>query len=168
MRVLSRGSFLVALGVALLAAPVGRSRGEGTVHKDLNQKIVKFAAGHLGKRVGDGGCYALADQALKEAGAAPPTRLVWGQKLDARDPIHPGDVVQFTGVRIEQKDGRFYNLEEHTAIVYRVHGGRKITLIHQNFGNKPSELNVTTTVIDLKDIKKGKVEIYHPQPRDKR
>jgi hypothetical protein len=158
---------LILLGVALAGAPAVSAQAESTVHKGLNQKIVKFAAARLGKRVGDGGCYALAEEALKEAGAAPPSRLVWGSKLRAADPIYPGDVVQFTGVRIERPDGSFFVMEQHTAIVYRVHGGRKVTLIHQNFGNKPSETKVTTTVIDLKDVKKGTVDIYHPQPRAK-
>jgi len=71
-----------------------------------NQKVVIFAQSRLGREVGKGECWDLAEKALKEAGAETSTDLsstgsvgpdddyVWGDKIDIKD-VEPGDIIQF-------------------------------------------------------------------------
>ena len=56
----------------------------------INQKIVLWAKGKLGKKVGRGECWDLAEQALKQAGAqtsndlgpvGDDTDYIWGEKV---------------------------------------------------------------------------------------
>ena len=46
----------------------------------LNEKVVEFARSRLGQKVGDGGCSALASEALRYAGATPRySERRWGE-----------------------------------------------------------------------------------------
>ena len=66
----------------------------------VNQRILRFATDQRGQQVGDGECWTLADQALKAAGAQHPARTVWGRPLAAGERVFPGDIVQFSSVRL--------------------------------------------------------------------
>jgi|APHig6443717817_1056837.scaffolds.fasta_scaffold228294_1 hypothetical protein len=72
----------------------------------INQKIVNYVRGNLGKQIADGECWTLAERALAGAGAqtskdimgpsnvTPNADYVWGDEIDHKD-IIPGDVLQF-------------------------------------------------------------------------
>jgi hypothetical protein len=121
----------------------------------LGDKIVAFARAQLGRQVGDGECYDLADLALLHAGAksAPAygeitgdADYVWGQPVALRD-AQPGDIVQFhnfslkttiTGTVMSPYGGygtsqrwETDEREHHTSIVERNLGGTLI-LLEQN------------------------------------
>ena len=75
----------------------------------LGNQVDAFANNHLGQQVGDGGCYALADEALRDAGAlsAPDYGKItatadykWGKEVDWRN-AQPGDILQFRNHVIE-------------------------------------------------------------------
>ena len=154
----------LALGLtALAAAPLWGDEA-------LNRKVLKFAAGHLGKKVGDGECWTLADQALAAAGAHQPAQggygtLVFGKAID-RKALTPGDVVQFEKVRIERRGMGgavvgWSDVFQHTAIVERVQGTR-VTVLHQNWNNR---LTVARLTFNLNDVRRGKLHFYRPEPR---
>jgi len=68
----------------------------------INQKIVVWARGKLGKKIGKGECWDLGEQALKQAGAQTSNDLglvekdtdyIWGKLKDIKD-VEPGDILQ--------------------------------------------------------------------------
>src|SRR6266545_3177081 len=156
------GTIALALGLALLAT---------AAHADesLNQRVVQFAADHLGKKVGDGECATLIVEALRTTGAAAPVgdsegRFTFGKPIE-RKALTAGDLIHFEKARFEHKsaDGGFSWAEFplHTAIVQRVQGTR-VTLLHQNYGGKRTVQRLT---LDLADLKRGTVAYFRPQPR---
>jgi hypothetical protein len=69
----------------------------------INQKIVTWVHGHLGKKVGKGECWDLAESALRHAGAqtsndlgplGDDTDYIWGDPINIKDVI-PDDILQF-------------------------------------------------------------------------
>jgi hypothetical protein len=107
-----------------------------------NQKVVVWARGKLGHKIGRGECWDLGEQALKQAGAntsndlgpvGADTDYVWGDPISDLGKIEPGDVLQIrdhlvtTETKVEYvfKDGtketetseRTAKRGHHTAIV---------------------------------------------------
>jgi hypothetical protein len=98
----------------------------------LNQKVVVWARGKLGQKIGRGECWDLGEGALKQAGAATSndlgpveadTNYVWGDPVDLSK-IEPGDVLQIrdhlvtTNTTIEyvfQDGSTVTERDEHTA-----------------------------------------------------
>ena len=69
----------------------------------INQKVSIYATGQLGTQVGNGECFTLADQALRQADAKSASDYGeitsnadyrWGNAVNLRELI-PGDIVQF-------------------------------------------------------------------------
>ena len=97
-----------------------------------NQKVVVWARGKLGHKIGRGECWDLGEEALKQAGASTSTDLgplgadtdyVWGDPIDLAK-VQPGDVLQIrnhvvtttTVVEYKFKDGSVVTeTQEHTA-----------------------------------------------------
>lgn len=132
----------------------------------LGQQVVHFARSNIGRKVGDGECFALADRALRAAGAAtaedfcqigPTTDYVWSsQEVNISD-AQPGDILQvrtFSAVRrIDRPDGSWNEdrstrgSPNHTAVIesVRSEGGIVIlTILEQNVtiggtGNQPKK-----------------------------
>jgi len=67
--------------------------------KTLNQKVLIWARGKKGRKIGRGECWDLADQALRHAGASSSTttgdddNYEWGDVVEIKDLI-PGDILQ--------------------------------------------------------------------------
>lgn len=68
-----------------------------------NQKVAVWAAGRIGRKVGRGECWDLAEAALEQAGARTSNDLgpvgddadyVWGDAIDIKD-VQAGDILQF-------------------------------------------------------------------------
>jgi hypothetical protein len=148
----------------------------------MNDRVVAFARGHLGKRVGNGECTSLAVEALRSAGArrTPLNRgdgdYVWGRPVASfRDAI-PGDLVQFRDavfrgkrrVTSRRSETWRYEYPHHTAVVAAVReNGRVVIVLHQNVGSEgsPDEAKrlVTETTLRTDSLQKGgKVWIYRP------
>jgi hypothetical protein len=117
----------------------------------IADRIVSFARQQRGQHVGDGQCFALADRALRSAGAKSAadygriTRdadYVWGTSVAFSD-LRPGDVIQFRDYRVdlemvtETSDETRTRTERHTrphhtAIVEEVGANGLVTILEQN------------------------------------
>jgi hypothetical protein len=126
-------------------------KGGGTKGASIGESVASYATRSLGQRVGDGECFALADRALRNAGAksaadygpvVPDGDYVWGTQVSLSG-LRPGDVVQFrdyscriateidspTETRTEE---RVEERPHHTAVVERVGRDGAVTVIEQN------------------------------------
>ncbi len=81
----------------------------GTKKPSLGDKVKTFADGKKDQMVGDGECFTLADQALKDAGAksaadygavTADADYVWGKET-TKALVQPGDILQFRNYKFE-------------------------------------------------------------------
>jgi hypothetical protein len=157
---------------------------------NLGAQVVTFAEGKSSQRVGDGECFALADQALKNAGAKSAADFgtitdeadyKWGTQVSLAD-VKPGDIVQFRDYeftrREEKEDGAWKERTEkrphHIAIVKSVDGNGLLTVIEQNspkrsavrkiqLGFASTSFTSDKTTITLSPS--GSVWFYRPQSK---
>jgi hypothetical protein len=127
----------------------------------INQKIVGFAQAHMRQQVGNGECWTLAAEAMKDAGAQRPDGYTFGRLLAAGDPILPGDIIQFTSVRLE-RPGHWETLgsPNHTAVIEVVMGPKKFKVLHQNAG--AAGKTVSNATLDMSELKSGTYQIFRP------
>jgi hypothetical protein len=180
-RAMAMPRLLTAVGLLVLLA-ADQPRKPALALPPLNQKVLEFARGNLGKQVGNGECTVLAVEAFKHAGARR-FRLLkddgdynWGRPVDSFREALPGDVLQFRDAVFEGKrwvtrtrwETWRHNYPHHTAIVAEVNeGGRLVTMLHQNIGpNGASDTEkkvVKETSLRPDSLQKGgKVWIYRP------
>ena len=160
----------------------------------MGDQIVAFAQARRGHSVGDGQCFALADQALKSASAKSAADFgtvdhdadyVWGTATSVVD-AKPGDIIQFRDYRYDREittdlggggsDTRtdFQERPHHTAIVASVDGGGAITVLEQNAPEGSATHRVQLFFLDRDDKSgnkttkitiQGTFTIYRPQHR---
>ena len=171
--------------------PVGLQAkgGSGKTGVVSGDQVVSFARDRLGQSVGDGQCFALVDQALRNAGAksaadfgtvTPDADYVWGSRINLSD-VQPGDIIQFRNYRYDRTidtatrtDTDFQERPHHTAIVESMGANGAITVLEQNVPNGSpvqrsqlffSNVNTTsggrTTTVTVQ----GRFWFYRPQPR---
>jgi hypothetical protein len=133
----------------------------------LNQKVLAFAAEKMGEQVGNGECWTLADEALKSAGARPADGYNFGRELKPGERAVPGDVMQFTSVKLAgRRGGGTYTITlgtpNHTAVIREVKGPRSYEVLHQNFGDAGKTVSKVT--LDLADLTEGDVKFFRPIP----
>lgn len=132
----------------------------------LNQKIINFVKENMNKTVDRGECWDLAAVPLDKFNAKWDGKFVYGKPLDPdKDIILPGDIIQFFNVVFEYKKNDFIYKEtmiQHTAIVYKVLKKKEYEIAHQNTSDWGRV--VKTSVINLQDLKVGKIYFYRPQP----
>ena len=175
------------IGVSPAEAEPADARGS---RGSLGTQIVQFAQNRLGRRVGDGECFALADQALRGAGAksaadfgsvSAEADYVWGTAVSLTN-VQPGDIVQFRDYqytrREDDDDGAWRENSEsrphHTAIVVSNDGNGQLTLIEQNappgsaarriqmpFSSDTTRRGATSVRVTVT----GQVWFYRPQAR---
>jgi hypothetical protein len=89
----------------------------------LNQKVVVWAQGQLGKKVGAGE-WDLGESALKQAGAqtsndlgpvGDDTDYIWGDQIDMKD-VQPGDIIQFRDHDVTTTTETEYTFSDGTSI----------------------------------------------------
>lgn len=139
----------------------------------LNQKVILWASGKVGQRVGAGECWDLANSALKYAGAGTSSDFgptgddadyVWGNAVDLKDAL-PGDILQYrdyvqtttTKTEVEFADGHSWDDESwveishdhHTSVVSKNTGNGALTVLEQN--EKGNHEKVKSTPIRWKD-----------------
>ena len=135
-------------------APIGLQANGGSAKNGAavsGAAIVNFATGKIGKRVGDGECFALVDQALRNAGAksaadfgtiTPTADYIWGSQVNLSD-VSAGDIIQFKNYRYDRTIVTETSTEtttntdsqtrpHHTAIVEIVGGQGALTVLEQN------------------------------------
>jgi hypothetical protein len=173
-------------------APIGLDAGSGGAHQDppVPEATVGFAKRKLGHRVGDGECFALADQALKAAKAfsaadfgtiTDDADYIWGTQIQLGQ-LQAGDIIQFRDYRFDLKttdeDGgwstQFQERPHHTAVVETVGSDGAVTVLEQNAPKKSPVLR-TTLYFQTTTFKRGSkttevtvqgtVWYYRPQKR---
>ena len=168
--------------------------GKGAPQQSLSDRVLAFARQRIGQVHGDGECFTLADDALRNAGAksaadfgkvGPDLDYVWGPAV-TRATLQPGDIIQMRDYRAEittntdnpdgssESDSKSEDRPHHTAIVESVGAGGTVTVLEQNF---PDGSAVTRNVLHLTDSKSssggttttvtvtGKLWFYRPQAR---
>jgi hypothetical protein len=126
---------------------------------EVQDKIVAYCLDHIGKKVDRGECWDLAAAALNYAEAKWSPPFNFGTKYDyKKEAIQAGDIIQFERVTISIPNGE-YNVPHHTAIVVKSYGGLKCQIAHQNVDGKKT---VQLLDLDFSQVKKGKIQFYHP------
>jgi hypothetical protein len=160
-RWLSASVLVFCCGLLLVRAAAGDKDKE---LPPINARVLKFAESNLGKQVGNGECWTLADQALASAKAKRPGRngykpYEFGRPLKADEAPLPGDIVQFEMAKFVSKKGGVAEMPHHTAIVAKVTSS-KFEVLHQNWNNSR---DVSRFRFDLNDLKNGTVTFFRPQ-----
>jgi hypothetical protein len=147
----------------------------------VGEAVVGFARENLGRPVGDGQCTDLVHAAYDAAGAEPPRHRdgepTWGDPVEARADLRPGDVIQFRDVVFQgrrRSRGGFVTYRtrfpRHAAIVERVlDGGRRLVILHQNAGPADAPESerhlVRRDTLIMADLRPGGTLTFHrPRP----
>jgi hypothetical protein len=155
-------------------------RAIGDDAPSVNEKVLQYAKDHVGEKVGNGQCTALAFEALRFAGAKrfPPSGddadYVWGKRLASLKEAKPGDVLQFRDAVFKGKgrlpDGRRGSWRQwfphHTAIVSgSKNGGKVLLIIHQNFvASNKSEKSEKKDDAEKYTVQEGAITLSELQP----
>jgi hypothetical protein len=153
--------------------------------KARSQKVFQWAQQQLGKRVGIGQCWDLADRALRHAGARSSTttgeddNYDWGTPVNPVQAVIPGDILQFRNYTVkttmttkypdQSTDSTFEIIgrPHHTAVVAANNGAKGLVILEQNlFKGTPVQRNVLHLVSGV--IKKESKTISEPGPGGKK
>jgi hypothetical protein len=121
--------------------------------------IVAFCVKNHGRKVGDGECWALANEAFKQVGARRPGRetRVWGRLLNLkRETPLPGDILECDQTKFS--DGS-YVPTKHTAVIIGVRSATLVRVAEQNFAGKKK---VSERDVELSGLRGGRIFIYRP------
>ncbi len=133
---------------------------------ELNKRIIEYVQSVIGEQVDRGECWDLAYQALNRFNAEWDGKYKYGKLINPkREPVLPGDVIQFKNVKIMyQITNTTYTefMKQHTAIVYKVKQKNVFTIAHQN--TEFSGRKVGLSDLNLNHVVKGDVRIYRPIP----
>ena len=160
------------LFIILILVLSSSSNAQNTDLPVTNQRIVDYVESVIGKTVGRGECWDLADAALTVSQArfdksSDKTIYIFGDPYNPKKtPVLPGDILQFENVIVKyQKDNKIYteNFGHHTAIILDVIGDEYFKLAHQNTGF--SGRKVGTSELRLSYVQKGKIKFYRPIPQ---
>lgn len=148
--------------LAMMGCVPEKKMGPSVVNASAGSRagIVEFCVSKKGRKVGDGECWALANEAMKSAGKSRPgsDMRAWGRLVNpAWESIQAGDILEFERARFSEG---IITGSHHTAVVIR--GGRagNFTVAEQNFsGNK----RVSFREMSLRTRVSGKVAVYRPE-----
>ena len=122
--------------------------------------IVAYCEKNRGKKIGNGECWTLANEAFKNTGAKRPEGQlrVWGRRVDLRreSPL-PGDILECERTRFA--DGS-YVIAQHTAVIVGVQSASLVRIAEQNFAGKKK---VRMRDLELGGIRSGSIAVYRPQ-----
>jgi hypothetical protein len=121
--------------------------------------IVAFCQKNRGKKVGNGECWTLANEAFKQSGSRRPGSdpRVWGRPLNLkRETPLPGDILECDGTRFA--DGTSVPAK-HTAVIVGVHSATRVRIAEQNVAGRKK---VSERDLDLSGIRGGRIFIYRP------
>ena len=135
---------------------------------ELNKKIVEYVESVIGKKIDRGECWDLAYQALNRFNGEWDGKFQYGKLINPkREPVLPGDIIQFKNVKIMyQITNTTYTefMKQHTAIVYQVKHKNVYTIAHQN--TEFSGRKVGLSDLNLDHVVKGNIKIYRPIPKN--
>ena len=138
---------------------------------DLNAKVISYVEQNMGKKVDRGECWDLAAGALAHSDAyfdrsSMKTINIYGKSLNPKkDTILPGDMIQFTKVKMKWTEGNRtfqagYGAPDHTAIVYKVNGPGDYVIAHQNTTDWGRKVGINDLRLDW--VTSGKLKFYRP------
>jgi hypothetical protein len=115
----------------------------------------------LGKQVGRGECWDLAQEILDEQGAEWSRPTDFGQRIDLRtEEAKPGDIIQMYSLVLVYPDHtEYFGMPQHTAVIASVDGRSNFGLLHQNIAGKRY---VIEGRLDLSHLRQGRFDIYRP------
>jgi len=155
----------IFLLIALLLSPLSCLAGNGKpsdatgVSEARRAAIVAYCQKNRGRKVGNGECWTLANEAFKNTGAKRQEGQlrVWGRRLDLRreSPL-PGDILECEGTRFA--DGSYVSTH-HTAVIIGVHSPTFVRIAEQNFGGKKK---VLMRDLELSGIRGGRIAVFRP------
>lgn len=130
----------------------------------LGASIVKYCQENMGKQVGNGECWTLANDAFKALDIKRPggQLRVWGRLVDLKtEAPQPGDIVEIADAKFA--DGSYVSAE-HTAVIVKTGKKLQVTLAEQNWALKKIVHERTT---DLGGLLSGTLKIYRAEPGQK-
>lgn len=126
---------------------------------EIPVKMAAYCKQQLGKQVGNGECWTLADEAFKACGLKRPgdDMRVWGRLLDLKkEKMLAGDIVEYRSAKFSNGDSTG---PEHTSVVVKG-GKRKATVAEQNWGGNKT---VRETQFDSSLLTSGQIMVYRPE-----
>jgi hypothetical protein len=147
----------------------GGSSGGSTSGAKYSNKILEYARGKVGSRIGDGECTRLVEGALAFAGAPAgkfPSNgdYSWGRQINfPTEAALPGDIIQLVKVKLSYKDangsGSWSTGTQHSAVIDSVNG-KVLQVIEQN---APIGSGVAKHQLNLNwKLESGFYKIYRP------
>ena len=137
--------------------PAAASQPAASRNSGSNTAIVDFCRRNNGRKVGDGECWTLANEAFKATGKRRPgseTR-VWGREVDYKaEGVRPGDIIEFQSAQFPN----YITGSRHTAIVAQ--GGKGDIVIADQ--NSDRGKRVSFRPFNLNAKIRGKVTVYRP------
>lgn len=132
----------------------------------LNENVLEFTNSMMGRQVGSGECWDLAQEALDQNGADWERPVTFGILLNPdTDIIRAGDIIQFLSVRLVERlpngaiQTQTIGMPDHTAVIFKVLGKKHYELAHQNINGVRT---VLVSEINLAHIVSGSFRIYRP------
>jgi hypothetical protein len=158
----------------LIAGLIGQSSSS------VGDEVLAYARSQLGQTVGDGACTSLISEAVRHAGAERRRGGEWGEPVGSLKDVRPGDILTFEGTTFVRKrllpNGGVVtlkaNMGRHAAIVSGVkkaRGSPVLSILHQNIRDVDTGEErkvVTEWVINLSELRGGKVRAYRPIARE--
>ncbi len=168
-------------------APIRATQLAPIASFSCNPSILEFCRENLGKRIANGQCGMLAQEALKIAGAAPRGAdspgegdYVWGELVatikagfvgaaSVQDLayVQPGDIIQFHDTRFTGYTHREFGVywmeaRHHTAVLESVDlAHHTITVLHQNWNGQKI---IRRQCLSLGGMTRGWLRFYRPTP----
>lgn len=125
--------------------------------------MVEFCKLNKGRKVGNGQCWALANESMKAAGKSRPGRhlRVWGRVVNpAHESIRSGDILEFEYAKFREPRMTVITGRHHTAVVMTPESNGKFTVAEQNFSG---DKRVSFREMSLQNQVAGKVTVYRPE-----
>ena len=127
---------------------------------EVPAKIVAYCKGQVGKQVGNGECWTLADECFKSCGLKRPgsDMRAWGRKLDlSKEKPQPGDIAEYRSAKFSNGS---MSGPEHTAVVTGLAKKKGVLIIaEQNWGGVKK---VHETELDPAGLVSGELMFYRP------
>jgi uncharacterized protein (DUF2147 family) len=126
--------------------------------EEIPIQLVAFCKDNLGKQVGNGECWTLADQAFRACGIKRPTNdlRVWGRKIDfEKEKLQEGDIVEY---RTAKFSNGTWTGPEHTSVIVKA-SRKTIVVAQQNWGGKKT---VSEMEFDPSTLVSGELTFYRP------
>jgi hypothetical protein len=134
----------------------------------LNEAVASYCEMNVGRRVGNGQCASLNQQALaytraRGMGYGSRGEYIWGKHIATFSPgshniqqaLRPGDMLQFHGAQFNNKSAY-----HHSAVVRSVSEDGQTVYVYEQ--NSAGRLYVIKDLYDMRGLRSGYVQVYRP------